>query len=266
MNNLITSTPVTMSSREIADLTGKAHGNVMRDIRAMMDVLGQDSTLNPVCKTTTYAGANGQVYDQYELDKDTCLTLLLGYDAAARMRVVKRWQELEQKTTFAQLPDFNNPAAAARAWAEQVEQRQQLALENQVKSEALALAAPKVVVHDRIADAEGSVTIRETANTLRTPERKFVLWLLQNDWCYRRAGHKSLLAYADKVKAGYLVLKQTPIRDAHTGEERLSEQVRVTPMGLTVLARRLSMDGQQGDVPVGILTREGSAGYASRRS
>lgn len=87
--------PLTMTSREIAELTGKAHSNVMRDIRAMMDALEQDSNLNSVCKTTTYSGTNGQSYDQYELDKDTCLTLLLGYDAVARMKVVKRWQELE---------------------------------------------------------------------------------------------------------------------------------------------------------------------------
>lgn len=86
---------LTMTSREIAELTGKSHGNVMRDIRAMMDALEQDSKLNPVCKSTTYVGTNGQTYDQYELDKNTCLTLLLGYDAVARMRVVKRWQELE---------------------------------------------------------------------------------------------------------------------------------------------------------------------------
>lgn len=114
-----------------------------------------------------------------------------------------------------------------------------LALESKVQEQA-----PKVEVYDRIADAEGSITIRETANTLRVPERKFVLWLQQNNWCYRRAGHKSLLAYADKVKAGYLYLKQTPIRDIHTGEERLSEQVRVTPLGLTVLARRLAKEAE----------------------
>jgi phage regulator Rha-like protein len=96
MNALITpGGPLTMTSREIAELTGKSHGNVMRDIRVMMDALEQDSKLNPVCKSTTYAGTNGQTYDQYELDKDTCLTLLLGYDAVARMKVVKRWQELE---------------------------------------------------------------------------------------------------------------------------------------------------------------------------
>lgn len=121
-----------------------------------------------------------------------------------------------------------------------------LALESKVQEQA-----PKVEVHDRIADAEGSITIRETANTLRVPERKFVLWLQQNNWCYRRAGHKSLLAYADKVKAGYLYLKQTPIRDIHTGEERLSEQVRVTPLGLTVLARRLAKESDTIPMMVG---------------
>lgn len=91
--------PLTMTSREIAELTGKAHSNVMRDIRAMMDALEQDSNLNSVCKTTTYTAATGQMYQQYELDKDTCLTLLLGYDAVARMKVVKRWQELEAANT-----------------------------------------------------------------------------------------------------------------------------------------------------------------------
>ncbi len=93
----IAAAPLTMTSREIAELTGKQHAHVMRDIRAMMEALEQNPDLDSVCRTTTYAGSNGQAYDQYELDKDTCLTLLLGYDAAARMKVVKRWQELEAK-------------------------------------------------------------------------------------------------------------------------------------------------------------------------
>jgi len=84
-----------MSSREIAQLTGKQHSNVMRDIRNMLDAISTDSNLNLYAKSTTYAGKDGRQYDQYELDKNTCLTLLLGYDPAARMRVVKRWQELE---------------------------------------------------------------------------------------------------------------------------------------------------------------------------
>ena len=39
--------PVMMDSREIAELTGKDHGNVMRDIRAMVEAISMNSNLNP---------------------------------------------------------------------------------------------------------------------------------------------------------------------------------------------------------------------------
>lgn len=231
---IISNVSLTMSSREIAELTGKDHGNVMRDIRSLMQDLEQASNLNPVCVSTTYVGTNGQQYPQYELDRDTCMTLLLGYDAVARMKVVKRWQELEAQQQQLALNPANLSRLQLIEMAMQAEQ-ERIQLEEQVHA-----LAPKAAVHDRIADAEGSISIRETANTLRVPERKFVLWLQQSSWCYRRAGHKSLMAYADKVRDGLLYLKQTPILDIHTGQERLSEQVRVTPLGLTVLCKKLA--------------------------
>lgn len=108
-NNALTSAIVnthvqTMSTREIAETTGKHHAHVMRDVRTMVDVLKQNPDLDFVCKTSTYVGSNGQSYEQYELDKDTCLTLLLGYDPVARMKVVKRWQELEDKARTQEQP------------------------------------------------------------------------------------------------------------------------------------------------------------------
>ena len=117
-----------MTSREIAELTGKEHGNVMRDIRAMLEAISTDSNLNPCANSSSYTGKDGRQYPQYELDKNTCLTLLLGYDPVARMKVVKRWQELEAKQLSA-IPDFSDPAAAARAWADAYEKNRALALE-----------------------------------------------------------------------------------------------------------------------------------------
>ena len=112
---------VTMTSREIAELTGKNHADVMRDIRIMVDQLTKAEMLS-CANSTTYAGKDGRQYPQYELDKDTCLTLLLGYDAVARMKVVKRWQELEAAAAPS-LPNFSSPAEAARAWALEYEAR-----------------------------------------------------------------------------------------------------------------------------------------------
>ncbi|MFY3139293.1 Rha family transcriptional regulator [Achromobacter xylosoxidans] len=126
MNQLIQAggMAATMTSREIAELTGKSHAHVMRDVRVMLDALEQNPDLDFVCISTTYAGDNGQSYPQYELDKDTCMTLLLGYDAAARMRVVKRWQELEAQQAQ---PKMLSPEEMFLAQAQMmVEHRQRL--------------------------------------------------------------------------------------------------------------------------------------------
>ena len=129
---------LTMSSREIAELTGKQHAHVMRDIRVMLDAFEQNPDLDFVCKSTFYVGENGQSYPQYELDKNTCLTLLLGYDPVARMKVVVRWQELEAAQTPATPILPKNYAAALRALADQHEQ---LMLVEQQRDVAVATKA-----------------------------------------------------------------------------------------------------------------------------
>ena len=180
---------------------------------------------------------NGQTYQMYRFPKREACLMAMSYSYELQAKVFDRMTALEAQV--AALSRFNLPqtySEAMRLAADEMEKREAL-------QATLALVAPKAAVADRIADAEGSIAIREAAATLRVPERKFVLWLMQHEWCYRRSGHKSLLAYAEKVKAGYLYLKQTPITDVHTGQERLSEQVRVTPLGLTVLARKLRVDG-----------------------
>lgn len=212
---------LTMSSREIAELTGRDHGNVMRDIRTLLDDL-QASDLKPVCETTTYAGANGQRYPQYELDRDTCLTLLLGYDAAARMRVVRRWQELEAQAAPA-LPDFSNPVAAARAWADAKESEQRTA-------EALALAAPKAEYVDRYVAANGAKGFRQVAKLLDANEHEFRAWLQDQKIMYRLGGEWT--AHQCHIDAGRFVVK-TGV--AHANEHAFNA-TKFTPKGVNWIA------------------------------
>ena len=245
MSNIMNMSAMSMTSQEIADLVESRHDSVKRTIERLANQgvieFPPSVEIPTATKPTTVYQFTG------EQGKRDSIIVVAQLSPEFTARLVDRWQELEAKQGQPALNPANLSRLQLIEMAMQAEQ-ERLALETKVEE-----MAPKVAVHDRIADAEGSITIREAANTLRFPERKFVQWLLMNDWCYRRAGHKSLLAYADKVKAGYLYLKQTPIQDVHTGEERLSEQVRITPLGLTALARRLSREGRQTGAPAGLL-------------
>ena len=85
---------LTMSSREISTLTGKKHYNVMRDIELLAAQLEVDvSKFGGI-----YTDSQNREQTEYLLDKDTCLCLVAGYNAKLRLKIIKRWQELEQAT------------------------------------------------------------------------------------------------------------------------------------------------------------------------
>lgn len=94
----------TMSSREIAELTGKLHNNVLRDIDNLLETL--NSELSSGFKSSTYiSGTPPREYRLFLMDRDSSYCLMAGYDANARMRIIKRWQELETQPAQNALPN-----------------------------------------------------------------------------------------------------------------------------------------------------------------
>lgn len=133
-----------MTSVEIAEVTGKKHAHVLRDIR---NLLGQGvSESNFGLSSYQQQQPNGGVKEvtMYELTPKGCLILASGYDPVLRERIVNKLEEYQQKerAEMLQLPDFTNPAEAARAWAQEYEQKTVLALENKrLEEENVQLAA-----------------------------------------------------------------------------------------------------------------------------
>lgn len=121
MINLMTvATQATMSSRDIAELTGKNHADVLRDIRDMFDVLKIDASVF----ADIYQDKHGRPQPMFSLDKRLSIGLVSGYNVAMRMAIIDRWQELElELKQTAPAINFANPAIAARAWADQYEAR-----------------------------------------------------------------------------------------------------------------------------------------------
>ena len=82
---------LTMTSREIAELTGKNHADVLRDIRNMLEVLKKDASIF----AGIYKDAYGRDKACFNLPKRETLILVSGYSTELRARIIDRWQELE---------------------------------------------------------------------------------------------------------------------------------------------------------------------------
>jgi len=229
MNILATTssdTSLTMSSREIAQLCDKRHDHVLRDIEKMMQDIDAPN-FGAVDFEAQYQDAKGEWRKEFRLPTDLTVTLITGYRADLRYKVVKRLEELERERGA--LPDFSDPAAAARAWADQVER-------NKAQRAEIALMHEDVMAHERLTKADGSLSITEAAKALEMRPRDLFTWLSQNGWTYKRAGSGPWLGYQTKCNQGLLEHKTTTVTRGD-GTEKITEQVRITPKGLSKLAK-----------------------------
>ena len=83
--------PLTMSSLEIAKLTGKEHHNVLADIRKMLEEL----ELGDLKFQGSYLSAQKKQMPCFNLPKRECFILVSGYNLKLRAAIIDRWQELE---------------------------------------------------------------------------------------------------------------------------------------------------------------------------
>lgn len=136
-----------MSSREIADLCEKQHGHVKRDIETMCQQIEIDASKFGY----TYIDASNRRQFEYMLDKDLTITLVAGYNAQLRYRIVKRWQELEANANSPVIPQ--SFADALQLAADQARQ--------------LELAKPKISHYDNVVERAGLLNATQVAQKVR---------------------------------------------------------------------------------------------------
>jgi phage antirepressor YoqD-like protein len=214
-----------MSSREIAELTGKQHKNVKRDIASMLADLKKDA----LSFERIYHDAVNRKQTEFLLDREHTDCLLTGYSAPLRMAVVRRWRELEEQAA-PRIPA--NFAEALQLAADQ-------ARENSRLLGVIEVQAPKVAAIRRLAAAGGAICISDAAKQLQVPPSKLFAWLQERRWIFHRGGSKRWTAYQPQITKGFMVHKVTELRpDAETGAERAAYQPLITPKGLAYLAEK----------------------------
>lgn len=132
-----------MTSLEISNVTGRKHSNVLRDIRNILDQGANELNFELV----NYKDKKGEIRPMYELTPKGCLILASGYDVVLREKIINKLEEYQQKerANVISLPNFEDPAEAAMAWAKEYREKKVLAIEVQtVKRENLKLEAENI--------------------------------------------------------------------------------------------------------------------------
>lgn len=81
----------TMSSLQIAEVTGKRHDAVLRDIRNLLEQgVGRHNFVE-----SSYLNSQNKMQPCYSMTIKGCLILASGYNALLREKIINRWEELE---------------------------------------------------------------------------------------------------------------------------------------------------------------------------
>jgi len=231
MNAILPVLTQSMTSLEISELVEKRHDNVKRTIETLVN---QGVITSPQIEEKPTAGRPSTFFVfSGEQGKRDSIIVVAQLCPEFTARLVDRWQELEAQVAkpIDPMKLLADPYALRNAlltYSEKV-----IELEQQVE-----VMQPTVKAFDRIAKADGSFCLRDTANNLQMRQSDLIKWLQLNGWIYKRLGNAAWHGYSDKLQAGYLEHK-TEVITRPDGSEKITEQVRVTPKGLTKLSKLL---------------------------
>ena len=161
---------------------------------------------------------------------------MTGYRADIRIRINRRWAELEAQNNSPALPNFADPVQAARAWADAMELQQKAIAQ-------VAELQPKAQALEVISHSTGSLGIREAAKAVGMGQNEFVAWCIDKNkpvtsrFMYRDdAG--VLHAYSHRIDAGMMTEKLNTFVGGD-GQDRSAPRVKFTPKGITHIAKML---------------------------
>lgn len=141
----------TMSSREIAQLCNKDHRHVLRDIDDLNATYEEMGLPKVGQGSYTHPNTGNQQHRQFLLSKEQTIDLITGYRADIRIRINRRWQELEANANSPVIPQ--SFADALQLAADQARQ--------------LELAKPKINHYDNVVERAGLLNATQVAQKVR---------------------------------------------------------------------------------------------------
>lgn len=178
-----------MTSLEIAEVTGKQHAHVMRDIRSLLSQGVSASNFG----LGSYRDANGQKRPLFNLTPKGCLILGSGYDAVLRERIINHLEHLENEKKVIKTPQTYLEALEALIASEK--EKEQLRIETEQQQATIELqdkeikeAAPKVNYYNNHLQSVNTLTSTQVAKQIGMDAEKLHKKLKESNVIYRQSG------------------------------------------------------------------------------
>lgn len=193
----------TMTSLQIAEITGKLHKNLLRDIRVMEEAWEKINGLK--FELVEYTDAKGEKRPYYKLTKTECLYIATKFNDEARAKLIIRWEELEKQNQPTEKPLPRNYKEALQALLLEVEHNEQL----QIKIEE---DKPKVEFAEALLTCQSSCLIGElakiiTQNGYTIGQNRLFQWMRDNNYLLK-SGEKRNMPKQLYVEQGLFEIKK----------------------------------------------------------
>jgi Rha family phage regulatory protein len=230
------------NSRDVAEFFGKNHRDILEATDNLLkQLIAEKSAMGNrgfVLVEYEIPETPGRKFRSFDMTRDAFALLVMGFN---NVKKVLQWKlryieafnameaELRGRPAVDPMRALNDPAWLRNALGLYTEKV--LALE---ASNAAMRAGVEAL--ERIADSNGTFNRTTAAKMLGVTPHTLIRWMRTNGWTYRRPGTGEDIAYQAKIAAGWLEHKIAtgPRSD---GTEWSSTSVRVTPRGLTILAK-----------------------------
>ncbi len=213
----------TMTSREIAELTGKRHDHLLRDIRIMEEAwvkIGQHKF-----GETFYTDQWNRKQPQYELSKTETLYIATKLNDEARARLIIRWEQLENEKRIPQ--SFSEALLLAASQAAEIEE----------KNKVIAAQLPKAIFADAVEASNTSILVGELAKILKQNgveigQNRLFEWMRQHNFMISRRGTDYNMPTQKSMDLNLFEIKETTIVHSD-GHISINKTAKVTGKGQT---------------------------------
>jgi Rha family phage regulatory protein len=226
-----------MSSREIAELTGKEHRNVLADCDKLNENYHNLTLAEISAGVYLHQNTGNQQHREYLLTRIQCLDLMTGYSTELRIKVNRRWEELESKKQL----DFSSPETVlmlAQNWKEEYDKRMAAEQAKAVLEKENAILFPKAELMDVVMATDSKIDIGQVAKILGLSYGRNTLFkVLKEKGIFFSNRNEPKQEYIDR---GYFELKEKCIKLGSFGH-RVIVKTLVTQKGLDFVAKILNV-------------------------